>query len=59
MLLFDDDLQVRQVGRARFLQAQARWGLGEREAARALLEEVLARDPSHAMAADLLTMCDM
>lgn len=56
MLLFDDDLQARNVQRARFLQAQALWGLGDRPAAKVLLEEVLARDPSHAMAADLLTM---
>jgi hypothetical protein len=55
MLLFDDDLDARQLTSARFLQAQARLGLGEKKRARALLAEVIARDPSHARAADLLT----
>lgn len=56
MLLFNDDLQARQVLRARFLQAQARFGLGERVVAKHLVEEVLVQDPSHAMAADLLSL---
>jgi tetratricopeptide (TPR) repeat protein len=55
MLLFDDDLQQREETRALFLQAQAWLGLGRRKKARALLETVLRRDPSHALAADLLT----
>ncbi len=55
MLLFDDDLQARQRTTAQFLEAQARLGLGERSAARRLLRAVLQRDPSHAMAADLLS----
>ncbi len=54
MLLFDEDLQARQVTTAKFLEAQARLGLGETSAARRLLREVLRRDPSHAAAADLL-----
>ena len=54
MLLFDDDLQARQLTAAKFLEAQARLGLGEIVAARRLLREVLRRDPSHAAAADLL-----
>jgi len=54
MLLFDDDLQARQITTARFLEAQARLGLGERAAARRLLNAVLKSDPSHALAADLL-----
>jgi predicted Zn-dependent protease len=54
MLLFDDDLQARQQTTALFLEAQARLGLGQITAARKLLRRVLRRDPSHALAADLL-----
>ena len=54
MLLFDDDLQARQETTAAFIEAQARLGLGQVTAARALLRRVLRRDPSHALAADLL-----
>jgi tetratricopeptide (TPR) repeat protein len=55
MLLFDDDLQFRQETAARFLQAQAQLGLGKKTAAKKLLSAVLARDPSHALAADLVS----
>jgi len=54
MLLFDDDLQRRQRIHATLLEAQARLGLGEENAAVALLRDVLNQDPSHAMAAQLL-----
>jgi Tfp pilus assembly protein PilF len=54
MLLFDDDPSRRQATSARFLQAQARLGLGQKARARRLLKSVLQRDPHHAMAADLL-----
>ncbi len=53
MLLFEDDLQFRQETTARFLQAQAQWGLGRKAKARSLLQAVLRRDPNHALAADL------
>ena len=53
MLLFEDDLQYRQITAALFLQAQARLGLGQKATAKKLLAEVLARDPNHALAADL------
>ncbi len=53
MLLFEDDLQARQVTQALFLQAQAHLGLGNRSRARRLLASVLKRDPNHAAAADL------
>jgi tetratricopeptide (TPR) repeat protein len=55
MLLFEDDLQLRQETSALFLQAQARLGLGERTKAKTLLKKVLRHDPNHAHAADLLT----
>lgn len=55
MLLFEDDLQVRQRTTALFLRAQAHHGLGHKVRARVLLREVLARDPSHAWAADLMS----
>jgi tetratricopeptide (TPR) repeat protein len=53
MLLFEDDLQARQETTALFLQAQALLGLGRRAQMNRLLRTVLARDPNHAMAADL------
>jgi tetratricopeptide (TPR) repeat protein len=55
MLLFEDDLQFRQETTALFLQAQAHLGLGHKLKAKALLRVVLRRDPSHALAADLLS----
>jgi hypothetical protein len=54
MLLFNEDLQFRQETGALFLQAQAQLGLGQKAAARRLLATVLARDPNHALAADLV-----
>jgi hypothetical protein len=53
MLLFDADIQATQTTTARFLQAQALLGLGRKKTARALLADVLHRDPNHALAADL------
>lgn len=53
MLLFEDDLQERQLTTAKFIAAQARLGLGDIAGARRLLREVLRRDPSHGPAADL------
>lgn len=54
MLLFDDDLQRRQVNTALFIEAQAKLGMGQKAAARRLLARVLKEDPNHALAADLL-----
>jgi tetratricopeptide (TPR) repeat protein len=53
MLLFDDDIQMRQETTALFLQAQAHLGLGKKAAAKRLLARVLQRDPNHAPALDL------
>jgi predicted Zn-dependent protease len=53
MLLFEDDLQLRQETTALFLEAQARLGLGQTSRARTLLRTVLERDPNHPLAADL------
>ncbi len=55
MLLFDDDLQFRQVTTALFLQAQAQLGLGRTRTAKKLLRAVLRRDPSHALAAEFFS----
>lgn len=55
MLLFEDDLAERQKTTAMFLAAQARLGLGMKESARKLFKEVLRRDPSHELAADLMS----
>ena len=54
MLLFDEDIQLRQEIQARFMEAQANLGLGHSKKARILLKSILHRDPSHAPAADLL-----
>ncbi len=53
MLLFDDDLQFRQETAALFLQAQAQLGLGQKAQVKKLLQQILQRDPNHALAADL------
>ena len=53
MLLFDADIQACQITTARFLKAQALLGLGQKTKARALIKDVLHRDPNHAHAADL------
>jgi len=53
MLLFEADIQATQVTTARFLQAQALLGLGQKADAQALLRDVLLRDPNHALASDL------
>ncbi|MBI5768854.1 MAG: DUF5107 domain-containing protein [Verrucomicrobia bacterium] len=47
MLLFDDDLQIRQDTEALLLEALAKLGLGHRSAARRQLRVVLRRDPNH------------
>ena len=54
MLLFEEDLQHRQTITARFLQAQALLGLGDRENSLRLLEEVLRLDPAHTGAIDFI-----
>lgn len=54
MLLFEDDIQTRQTATARFLQAQARLGLGQIRQGRTLLQDVIEIDPNHSLAADLL-----
>ena len=54
MLLFDEDLARRQSITARYLEAQARLGLGNEAEGLRLLEEVLAIDDAHPDAIDLL-----
>jgi tetratricopeptide (TPR) repeat protein len=54
MLLFDDDLQKSQRLTARFLEAQARFGLGQRKKAKAILSDILKENPNHAPASDLI-----
>jgi len=55
MLLFEEDLELRNRVIGRFLQAQARSGLDENQKAQALLQEVLRLDRNYAPALDLLT----
>lgn len=55
MLLFEDDLKARQDNRARLILAQAALAEGQLNEAGVLLKEVLAQDPSHALARELLT----
>jgi tetratricopeptide (TPR) repeat protein len=50
MLLFHEDLDARKDITAVFLEAQSRFGLGDRKRARSLLNRVLKLDPNHAMA---------
>jgi hypothetical protein len=59
MLLFEDDARKRNDARADFLEAQARIGLGDSVAGRKLLDRVIAADPNHAAAADLLTELEL
>jgi hypothetical protein len=59
MLLFDDDARKRNEVRADFLEAQARIGLGDPVAGRALLDGVLAADPNNAYAADLVAELEL
>jgi tetratricopeptide (TPR) repeat protein len=54
MLLFEDDLQERQLITSKFLKAQALLGLDQQAAAVELLHEILGSDPSHGPAFDLL-----
>jgi len=54
MLLFDEDLKKRQTITARFLEAQALLGLGNKSAGLNLLTEVCTTDNSYAAAIDLL-----
>jgi tetratricopeptide (TPR) repeat protein len=53
MLLFHEDLEARKNVTAAFLEAQGRFGLGDRKRARPLLNRVLKLDPNHPMAMDL------
>ena len=54
MLLFDDDLQLRQILAADVMTAQAALGTGDVAMAQSLLGAVLNTDPNHALAAELL-----
>ena len=54
MLLFEEDLLHRQAINARFLEAQARLGLGEEAEGTRLLREVQLKDNAHTGAIDLL-----
>jgi len=58
MLLFEDDLQARQETTALFLAAQASLGLEDRSDARRILSSIIARDPNHSQAQDLLSECE-
>jgi hypothetical protein len=53
LLLFTEDAEERQGTTVRLWRAQAWWGLGQQSKGRALLREVLERDPHHAVAVDL------
>lgn len=51
--LFKDDLVKRRKITGLFLQAQARFGLGQYKLARRLLDQVLTLDPNHSRSLDL------
>jgi len=54
LLLFDDDLEKRNRIESMVLRALAKDGLGEREKAVELLEEVIAEDANHFFAIEIL-----
>jgi tetratricopeptide (TPR) repeat protein len=54
MLLFTDDLKTRKAISADFLKAQASLGVGKSRRAIRLVKQILAKDPSHSLASDLL-----
>jgi len=58
MLLFEDDLQKRNIVTATFLRAQAWLGLGDSAKARELLHEVMVLDRNHSHAADMLAVLE-
>jgi tetratricopeptide (TPR) repeat protein len=53
MLLFNDDLEKRNLITSLFLESQACFGLGYTKRGERLLQRVLRLDPNHALAADL------
>ncbi len=53
MLLFEEDLDQRQSFTARLLEAQARFGLGQKEEASVIVDALLEEDPSSAIIVDL------
>jgi len=59
MLLFEEDLVLRQEISAKFLRAQALVGLGQIAEGTALLNEVCKLDANHSGAADLLSTIEM
>ena len=59
MLLFEEDLPLRNRIEAKFLRAQALSGMNRNNEAMALLAEVLQLDSNHAAAADLLRQIDL
>jgi tetratricopeptide (TPR) repeat protein len=59
MLLFEEDLDLRQKISARFLRAQALLGLGRASEGTVLLDEVRTLDANHSGAADLLSAIEM
>jgi len=58
MLLFDEDLKQRNILTGRFIEAQARHGLGQKKRSRALIREILEQDPNHGPAADFAVEMD-
>ncbi|MEO6815795.1 MAG: DUF5107 domain-containing protein [Edaphobacter sp.] len=58
MLLFEEDLTLRQKVSTKFMRAQALLGLGHLTEGVALLNEVVEIDANHSGAADLLAICE-
>jgi tetratricopeptide (TPR) repeat protein len=54
LLLFEDDLQLRQSAAADLMAAQAAMGTGDIATAQSLLGAILDKDPNHAVVAELL-----
>jgi hypothetical protein len=59
MLLFEEDLRIRNSMEARYLRAQALAGLGRSKEAEQMLENLLIENGNHTGAADLLQQIRM
>jgi len=55
MLIFEDDIEARNIVQARLLNAYANAGLGNFAEARAVLQSVIDVDPNNALAVDLIS----
>ena len=58
LLLFDEDLDESQQVRAKFIKAQAYYGLGDKDQAKELCQQIIQKNPSHDFAGYFLRMME-